>query len=197
MAEAEVTVEGGNTLPGGFESVEKMYDELTKLKNELPEYKTRKSELEQLQAKLSKYEEAEAKRLDSERSDLEKAQAKIATLEKAIADKDTALTQAQRDKLFERVLSDRLAGQDDKQRTMKRMLYEAAVLKNGDFEDEETLALILDPVEKLFADEQPHGQTVIQQSGLTQQQRTAASGKLKDFYTANQGELMQAARKGK
>ena len=148
----ETPVESGTELPGGFESVDAMYETLQKMKDDLSEHKTRKTELTALQEKLQAYEDAEAKRLDAERSELEKAQARIAALEDKIKQKEDALSAAQRATIFERELSERLAGKDEKYQKLARRQYEAAVKLAGNFADRESLAELLKPIDDELAE---------------------------------------------
>jgi len=202
MAEAvDTPVEGGKDSPWyrefGLESEEdvknaflaqkKKTEDLTKYKSKAKEATVLEKELEQLRAEKQQ-------RLDAERSELEKVQARAAELENKLKEKDAAISQAQRNILFERALSTRLAGASDKDRQIKRMLYEAAITKSDGFEDEETLALLLDPVDELLQDDsEPQGKRVLQRPGATPQ-AAPQSQKVKDFNQLSPDELLRLAK---
>lgn len=193
MSEDNAPVEGGKTwfAEFGIESEDKAIEILRDYKKSLTELKPYKSEAADLRKKLEEYEKEKQARLDAERTELEKEQARRAALEADLEKYKSDLTKAQMGTLFERELSKRLAGMDDKQRELKRMLYEAAVIKSDGFADEDSLKLILDPVDELLKGEAP-GQRVIQNPGSAQQ--AAPSGKWKDMFDMSPDELRKAAK---
>ena len=190
----------GDTLPGGFKTVEDMYSALETYKADLAENKTRKGNLTAAEAKLKQFEDAEALRLDGERTELEKVQAKNVELEKTIAEKDGAISKAQMNTLFERVLSTRLAGLDETSAKILRMHYNAAVKDSDGFTDEETLKSILDPVDELLKGmTASDGTNVIMNS--TSSPATGDPAKFSDnvrkLFGMNHGEILEQAKKGK
>lgn len=141
MAEANET----GTLPGGFESVEKMYEALETAKSDLSTHKVKAADLKALQDKLTAFETEAETRKQAQMTELEKAQARIAALEKEHAEKDAALTHATRLTLLERELSKRLSKYDERVGGIARRLYEAAAAPG--FADEAELTALLDPVD--------------------------------------------------
>jgi hypothetical protein len=143
MAEANENV---STLPGGFESVDKMWESHEKLKAEAIANKTKAADRKALEDELATLKADADKRKQNEMTELQKEQARAAALEKSLAEKDAAILNAGRQLLLERVLSTRLSKHDEKVRGIARRLYESAAV--GDYADEETLNALLDPVDK-------------------------------------------------
>ena len=207
MAEVIVPAEGetiitptGEALPGGYETVEKMFADNQRWKQEAIDNKTRKTNLTAAETELQKFRDAEALRLDGERTELEKVQAKNVELEKTIAEKDGAISKAQMNTLFERVLSTRLAGLDETSAKILRMHYNAAVKDSDGFTDEETLKSILDPVDELLKGmTASDGTNVIMNS--TSSPATGDPAKFSDnvrkLFGMNHGEILEQAKKGK
>lgn len=207
MAEVTMPVEGekkittptGEALPGGFETTDKMFEALEKAKADLAENKTRKTNLTAVEAELKKLKDADAARLDGERTDLEKAQVKITELEtKAVADL-AAVSKANKNTLYERVLSGRLAGLDDNGRKIMRMHYDAAATVS-DFADEETLKSILDPVDELLKGmKTADGTTVIMSSAgkSVEDKQTSPGGFFAKFRDMSPQDRIRHARESK
>ena len=189
----------GETLPGGYESIEKMFADNQKFKQEAIDNKTNKGTLTAAETELQKYKEAEAKRLDSERTELERFQAKIADLEKVIAEKDGAISKAQMNILFERELSTRLAGLDETSGKLMRMHYNAAVKDSDGFTDSETLKTILDPVDELLKGMGTKDGTkvVMNSTSLGTGEPAKFSDNVKKIFGLNHGEILEMAKKGK
>ena len=198
MPEGIEPVEGEKVeLPGGFTSPEDMYKALEKAKADLAEHKTRKSSLTALEQELETLRTEKQKRLDAERTDLEKAQARVAELESLLAEKDGAITKAQRSILLERELSKRLAGISGNVRGIAEKLYRSAA---ADFADEEELKALLDPVdEELKALQLPSGAKVTMTSGLSPDGNATPQGKQAaiDFLSMSYRDQKKALRRKK
>jgi hypothetical protein len=199
--EKKITTPTGEALPGGYESIEKMFADNQKYKQEAIDNKTKKTVNTTLQSELDILKQEKADRIAAEQTDLEKAQVKITELEtKAIADL-AAVSKANKNTLYERVLSGRLAGLDDDGRKLMRMHYDAAATVS-DFTDEDTLKSILDPVDELLEGmKTTDGATVIMTgSGKSVDGKQTSPGgffaKFRDMSSQDRIKLAQERKKG-
>jgi hypothetical protein len=134
------------TLPGGFESVDKLYAEFVKVKDEAIANKTKAAERKALEDELAALKADADKRKQSEMTELEKAQARIAALEGNLSEREQAILKVQKEMLLERVLSKRLGAVPDTHRELVRLAYERAA--SADFADETELETLLTPVDE-------------------------------------------------
>lgn len=188
----------GGDLPGGFESPQAMYDAFTKMKEDLSTHKTRAADVTAMQTKLGEYKAAEDARIDSERTELERVQAQVDALTQEVASANAATVSAQNGVLLERVLSTRLAGIDEAVRPLARRLYESAAVAG--FADEESLTLLLEPVDEELKALQPSqngGATVTMTSkSLPAGSRNtpAAEAAARDFLNLSYNDQARIAR---
>ena len=188
------------TLPGGFESVDKMWESHEKLKAEAIANKTKAADRKALEDELSAHKADADKRKQSEMTELEKAQARIAALEGDLSVKDQAVAQVRKEMLLERVLSAKLGTVPESHRKLARMAYERASF-GADYADEETLNALLDPVDKDLEglNPTPSGVRSINTSAGSPggKQAPQLAAKTAEILSMTQGEIRAQMRAGK